>query len=93
MICDKCGNELRSGANFCNKCGARISERGSSTDNSGGASAENQMPLSAQQPQAYDRAPKQQVIYQPVYQPVYQPQPRPYYAPGTHHGKLAARRH
>lgn len=84
MICDKCGNELRSGANFCNKCGARISERGSSTDNSGGASTENQMPLSAQQPQAYDRAPKQQVIYQPVYQPVYQPQPRPYYAPGTH---------
>ena len=75
MFCDKCGNQLRDGAQFCHKCGASVSE----LEKYQNKASQNQA-QTAQQAQAVNQTPKQQVVYQPVYQP----QTRPYYSPGTH---------
>lgn len=95
MFCNKCGNQLRDGAKFCNICGKPVAEvsdnylthnepKSSSSEtnpsySSSSGVASQKTPPTEHQFGGYQ--PQPAVQYQ---QQAYQLQSRPYYAPGTH---------
>ena len=97
MFCDYCGNKLRDGAKFCNRCGEPVTivdeeskvvhepPKTESQDRNNNSpekdSLFNKTVESNRQYTIPQSQPQSTAQYQ---QPIYQTQSRPYYAPGTH---------